>query len=101
MKKLPPWFPGASFVRGAILQRSLIPQIMDVPFEYVKKNMASVFCWCFSDDILNYSQATSTAAPSMMSDALLRIWEKAKDEREVTILEKAVKEASFSGYSGS
>lgn len=41
VEKLPPWFPGASFVRGAILQRSLVPRIVDIPFEHVKKNMAS------------------------------------------------------------
>jgi hypothetical protein len=41
VEKLPSWFPGASFIRGAILQRSLIPQIVDIPFEHVKKNMAS------------------------------------------------------------
>jgi hypothetical protein len=41
VEKLPSWFPGASFIRGAILQRSLIPQIVDIPFEHAKKNMAS------------------------------------------------------------
>ncbi|KAG2074086.1 cytochrome P450 [Suillus decipiens] len=80
LEKLPPWFPGASFVKGAILQRTLIPQIVDVPFEYVKNNVAG------------------TAAPSMVSDALRRIPGKAKDEEEVAALEKAIKEASASGY---
>ncbi|KAG1829670.1 cytochrome P450 [Suillus variegatus] len=64
LEKLPSWFPGASFVRGAILQRSLVPLIVQTPFEHVKKNMAN----------------------------------KAKDEEEVAMLEKAVKEASASGY---
>ncbi|KAJ8581858.1 cytochrome P450 [Rhizopogon salebrosus TDB-379] len=81
LEKLPPWFPGASFVRGAILQRSLVPRIVDIPFEHVKKNMAA-----------------GTAAPSMVSDALHRVAEKAKDEQEAALLEKAVKEASSSGY---
>ncbi|KAG2365405.1 cytochrome P450 [Suillus spraguei] len=81
LEKLPPWFPGASFVKGAILQRSLIPQVVDVPFEYVKNNVLA-----------------GTAAPSMVSDALRRIPGKAKDEEEVAALEKAIKEASASGY---
>jgi hypothetical protein len=81
LEKLPPWFPGASFVRGAILQRTLVPIIVNTPFEHVKKNMAA-----------------GTAAPSMVSDALRRIPDKAKDEEEVAVLEKAIKEASASGY---
>lgn len=50
-----------------------------------------------SDD----SQAAGTAAPSMVSDALRRISEKAINEEEVAVLEKAIKEASASGYAGS
>ncbi|KAG2154435.1 cytochrome P450 [Suillus bovinus] len=81
LEKLPSWFPGAGFVRGAILQRSLVPLIVDTPFEHVKKNMAA-----------------GTAAPSMVSDALNRMQDKAKSEEEVAVLEKAIKEASSSGY---
>ncbi|KAJ8588732.1 cytochrome P450 [Rhizopogon salebrosus TDB-379] len=80
LEKLPSWFPGASFIRGAILQRSLIPQIVDIPFEHVKKNMEA-----------------GTAASSMVSDALLRVLEKARDQHEAAFLEKAVKEASATG----
>jgi hypothetical protein len=36
----------------------------------------------------------------MVSDALHRVAEKAKDEQEAALLEKAVKEASSSGYAG-
>jgi len=50
---------------------------------------------------LNGSQAAGTAKPSVVSDALLRISEQAKDESEVALLEKAVKEASASGFGGS
>jgi hypothetical protein len=50
--------------------------------------------------VLNGSQAAGTAAPSMVSDALLRASETAKDEHEAASLEAAVKEASFSGYTG-
>ncbi|KAG0707020.1 cytochrome P450 [Suillus ampliporus] len=81
LEKLPPWFPGARFVRGALLQRTLAPIVVNMPFEHVKKNMAA-----------------GTAAPSMVSDALRRVSEKAKDEQEVVVLEKAIKEASASGY---
>ncbi|KAG1739327.1 cytochrome P450 [Suillus lakei] len=90
LEKLPPWLPGASFVRGAILQRKLVPLIVDTPFEHVKKNMASAKCPLVS--------AAGTAAPSMVSDALRRISEKAKDDEEAAVLEKAIKEASASGY---
>jgi hypothetical protein len=44
VEKLPPWLPGAGFVRGAILQRTLVPMIVDTPFEHVKKNMVSAKC---------------------------------------------------------
>ncbi|KAG2136036.1 cytochrome P450 [Suillus clintonianus] len=81
LEKLPPWFPGASFVRGAILLKTLIPTTVDLPFEHVKKNMAA-----------------GTAAPSMVSDALRRIPEKTSEEKEAAVLEKAIKEASASGY---
>lgn len=81
LEKLPPWLPGAGFVRGAILQRTLVPMIVDTPFEHVKKSMAA-----------------GTAAPSMVSDALRRIPDKAQNDEEAAVLEKAIKEASASGY---
>ncbi|KAG2053777.1 cytochrome P450 [Suillus hirtellus] len=76
LKKLPPWFPGASFVRDAIVQRTLVPMIVDMPFEYV----------------------AGTAAPSVVSDALKRIPVKTQDEGEAAVLEQAIKESSASGY---
>lgn len=39
--------------------------------------------------------------PSVVSDALLRVSTKAKDEHEATLLEKAVKDASATGCMGS
>jgi hypothetical protein len=51
--------------------------------------------------ILNDSQEAGTAASSMVSDALLRVLEKARDQHEVAFLEKAVKEASATGCIGS
>ncbi|KAG2086386.1 cytochrome P450 [Suillus discolor] len=68
LKKVPPWFPGASFVRDAIVLRTLAPMIMDIPFEHVKNNMAA-----------------GTAAPSMVSDALKRIPVKTQDEGEAAV----------------
>ncbi|KAG2365409.1 cytochrome P450 [Suillus spraguei] len=90
LEKLPPWIPGASFVKGAMLHRALVPMMMDLPFEHVKKNMASA----------KYPsiRAAGTAGWSMVSDALRRIPGKAKNEEEVAALEKAIKEASASGY---
>ncbi|KAG2089996.1 uncharacterized protein F5147DRAFT_725184 [Suillus discolor] len=82
LKKLPPWFPGVSFVRDAIVQRTLVPMIMDMPFEHVKNNMATA----------------GTAAPSVVSDALKRILVKTQDEEEAAILERGIKESSASGY---
>ncbi|KIJ68050.1 hypothetical protein HYDPIDRAFT_83068 [Hydnomerulius pinastri MD-312] len=83
LKHLPPWFPGAKFKRSALLSRKYIAEWVEAPFKYVKKNMAA-----------------GTAAPSMVSDALLRIQESARTEEEVILLEKAVKEASASAYAG-
>jgi hypothetical protein len=37
----------------------------------------------------------------MVSDALRRIPDKAQNEEEAAVLEKAIKEASASGYAGS
>jgi hypothetical protein len=51
--------------------------------------------------VLNDSQVADTAALSIISDALLRVLEKAKYEYEVALLEKAVKEASATGCIGS
>ncbi|KAG1785833.1 cytochrome P450 [Suillus plorans] len=82
LEKLPPWLPGASFVRDAIVQRTLVPTIMDMPFEHVKNNMAA-----------------GTAAPSVVSDALKRIPVKTQDEGEAAVLEKGIKESSASAAS--
>ncbi|KAG2053794.1 cytochrome P450 [Suillus hirtellus] len=81
LKKLPPWFPGASFVRDAIVRRTLVPMIVDMPFEHVKNSMAA-----------------GTAVPSVVSDALKRIPVKTQDEGEAAVLEKGIKESSASGY---
>ncbi|KAI9571684.1 cytochrome P450 [Boletus coccyginus] len=81
LKYLPQWFPGASFKRSALISRKSIGEWVEAPFEYVKKSMAA-----------------GTAAPSMVSDALLRIQNRADTEAEAAYLEKTVKEACASAY---
>ena len=51
--------------------------------------------------ILNCSQADGTAVPSVVSDALYRVSDKAKDEHEAALLEQVIKNASYTGYVGS
>ncbi|KAG2093343.1 cytochrome P450 [Suillus discolor] len=82
LEKLPPWLPGASFVRDAIVQRTLVPMIVDMPFEHVKNNMASC----------------GNGSPSVVSDALKRIPVKTQDEREAAVPEQGIKESSATGY---
>jgi hypothetical protein len=53
-----------------------------------------------ADDTYLLLQAAGTAAPSMVSAALLRIQDKAGTEEEIVYLEKAVKEACASAYAG-
>ncbi|KAF8552190.1 cytochrome P450 [Imleria badia] len=81
LKYLPEWFPGASFKRSAMITRKSISEWVEAPFEYVKKSMAA-----------------GTAAPSMVSEALSRIQDRADTEAETSYLEKAVKEACASAY---
>ena len=51
--------------------------------------------------ILNRSQVDGTAVPSVVSDAMLRVSDKAKDEHEAALLEQAIKNASYTSYVGS
>jgi len=81
LKYLPAWFPGAGFQRNALISRRIASGWVEAPFEYVKKSMAE-----------------GTAGPSMVSDALLSIRDKACTEDEAVWLEKAVKEACASVY---
>ncbi|KIJ18530.1 hypothetical protein PAXINDRAFT_70972, partial [Paxillus involutus ATCC 200175] len=81
LKHLPPWFPGASFKRSALISQKCTAEWVEAPFQYVKRSMAA-----------------GTAAPSMVSAALLRIQNKAGTEEETVYLEKAVKEACASAY---
>jgi hypothetical protein len=39
---LPPWFPGAGFKRYALYCKKITNEMIDRPFEFVKKNMVFV-----------------------------------------------------------
>ena len=41
---IPAWFPGAGFKRHALYCRKLTNEMVDRPFEFVKKNMVLVLC---------------------------------------------------------
>ncbi|KAH7925848.1 cytochrome P450 [Leucogyrophana mollusca] len=78
LTRLPAWFPGASFRRHALHCRKYIPDMVEKPFEHVKKNMAA-----------------GTAGPSMVSESLKRI----KPEDDFGQLERAIKESSATAFS--
>ncbi|KIK79132.1 hypothetical protein PAXRUDRAFT_36506 [Paxillus rubicundulus Ve08.2h10] len=75
-KHLPPWFPGANFKRSALISQKIIVEWVEPPFQYVKRTLA-----------------VGIAAPSMVSETLLRIQDKAGTEEEAAYPKKAVKEA--------
>ncbi|KAH7921033.1 cytochrome P450 [Leucogyrophana mollusca] len=59
LERIPAWFPGARFKRQALYGRKLAARVNDVPFYFVKDNLAA-----------------GTAVPSMVSDLLSQIDEK-------------------------
>ncbi|KIK97014.1 hypothetical protein PAXRUDRAFT_10437 [Paxillus rubicundulus Ve08.2h10] len=59
LEKLPAWFPGAGFKRDAAYGKELATQMLNVPFNWVKDNMAA-----------------GNAPPSMVADCLAQIDEK-------------------------
>ncbi|KIJ62887.1 hypothetical protein HYDPIDRAFT_30029 [Hydnomerulius pinastri MD-312] len=65
LERIPAWFPGAGFKRDAIYGRQLAAQVLDGPFNWVKKNLAS-----------------GNAPPSMVADCLANIDEKDDIERQ-------------------
>ncbi|KIK96423.1 hypothetical protein PAXRUDRAFT_825949 [Paxillus rubicundulus Ve08.2h10] len=81
LKYLPPWFPGASFKRNALISQECCAKWVDAPFQHVKRNMAG-----------------GTAAQSMVSDILTRIQDTARTEGDAAYMEKTAKEASASAY---
>jgi len=48
VKYLPSWFPGASFIRNAVLWKAKLQEFVDRPYEYVLDEMVSEFPLFFS-----------------------------------------------------
>ncbi|KAH7925854.1 cytochrome P450 [Leucogyrophana mollusca] len=78
LTRLPPWFPGASFRRHALNCRSYISDMVEKPFEHVKKNMAA-----------------GTAGPSMVSESLRKF----EAEDDYGLYEQAIKNSSATAFS--
>ncbi|EGN99267.1 hypothetical protein SERLA73DRAFT_182184 [Serpula lacrymans var. lacrymans S7.3] len=76
LKQIPPWFPGAGFKRNALKCRKSFAEILETPYRFTKKSMAS-----------------GTATPSMVFDLLNRM----KDNPDPS-LEQALKEASATAF---
>ncbi|KIJ62886.1 hypothetical protein HYDPIDRAFT_114010 [Hydnomerulius pinastri MD-312] len=70
---LPPWFPGAGIKRDGVACQKLASEVLNVPFDLVKKNMVE-----------------GCAPPSIVSECLSQIDEKA-GEQERERLEHAIK----------
>ncbi|KAG1747256.1 cytochrome P450 [Suillus paluster] len=77
LQHIPPWFPGASFKRTAVLSTRYAEDMIEAPFLYVEKNMAS-----------------GSASPSMVADSLRR----AEDENVSETYVKAIKESAVTAF---
>lgn len=77
LQHIPSWFPGASFKRTAILSTRYAEDMIEAPFQYVVKNMAS-----------------GSASPSMVADSL----RKAEDENASETYVKAIKETAVTAF---
>lgn len=77
LQHIPSWFPGASFKRTAILSAKYAEDMIEAPFQYVEKNMAS-----------------GSALPSMVADSL----RKAEDENASETHVKAIKESAVTAF---
>lgn len=77
MRYIPSWFPGASFKRTALLSQKYADDMMEAPFQFVEKCMAS-----------------GVTVPSMVTESLKRA---AKDQAGDGYLQ-AVKESSVTAF---
>ncbi|KAG1750816.1 cytochrome P450 [Suillus lakei] len=77
LQHIPSWFPGASFKRTAALSTKYAEDMIEAPFQYVEKNMAS-----------------GSASPSMVADSLRR----AEDENVSETYVKAIKESAVTAF---
>ncbi|KAF9223365.1 cytochrome P450 [Gyrodon lividus] len=73
IRHLPPWFPGSSLKRDAIVCRDLASKVLNVPFDLVKENMRK-----------------GCASPSMVSECISQIDRNAGEEQRQR-LEHAIK----------
>lgn len=77
LQYIPTWFPGASFKRTAVLSTRYAEDMIEAPFHYVEKNIAS-----------------GSASPSMVADCLRRAEDEAVSETYV----KAIKESAVTAF---
>ena len=73
LRSFPSWFPGSQFHKAAEECRILTTEMLDMPYNYVKKKLVSVF---FSvNKLVLYSkiylfQATGEATPCLVSELI-------------------------------
>ncbi|KAG8212991.1 cytochrome P450 [Butyriboletus roseoflavus] len=79
LRYIPPWFPGASFKRTALLSQQYADDMVETPFHFVQESLAA-----------------GTAVPSMVSNSLNRI--KGHDVAKDYI--RAIKESSVTAFAG-
>ncbi|KAH7931186.1 cytochrome P450 [Leucogyrophana mollusca] len=81
LMKLPVWFPGATIKRDAVLSCKSINEMVETPYQYVQKSLAS-----------------GTASPSLVSDLLEKM--KHEDHNTVDKFERAIKQVSSTALAG-
>ncbi|KAH7907938.1 cytochrome P450 [Hygrophoropsis aurantiaca] len=74
---LPPWFPGATLKREAMLSRAYNNDLIEIPYQYVRSSMAA-----------------GTAGSSMVADCIHRF----TSNDETGTFEKAIKESSATAF---
>lgn len=97
MRYIPSWFPGASFKRTALLSQKYADDMMEAPFQFVEKSMASSLlpCLIIRTDCTLF-KASGVTVPSMVTESLKRA---AKDQAGDGYLQ-AVKESSVTAFAG-
>ncbi|KAG1722559.1 cytochrome P450 [Suillus lakei] len=84
LTRLPAWLPGAGSQRDAARARELAGQVLNVPFNLVKKNIAA-----------------GVATHSMVSDCLAQINEKDDQHKQETAIKAAAATAFIGNFSSS
>ena len=74
VRYIPEWLPGAGFKRHALKARNLINDMIDMPFEFVKRNRVCVHFppvdIFVTHDKVRFMQLLGTALPSFVSSLL-------------------------------